>query len=296
VREGDVRTRTVRGEGVRLHAREWTGGPKGFLLLHGLASTARIWDLVAPRLARSGFRAVAYDQRGHGLSGKPSAGYGFEHTSADAASVIRATNLRRPIAVGHSWGANVALELADRHPRLVSGVVLLDGGFLPMRERFDWRTASQMLAPPDLAGISAEAFVGRVRSGLGRDVEMTPTVEEFVRSLVRVDPQGDVRQHLSKANHLRILRALWEQDPIRLLGRLRVPALVLAVRSAPASADATGFMQAKTTAARLVRRIERVRFEWIDGIHDVPLQRPEAVARRLVAFSRTSDRVAAGRS
>jgi hypothetical protein len=28
-----------------------------------------------------------------------------------------------------------------------------------------------------------------------------------------------------------------------------------------------------------------VAFEWIEGIHDVPLQRPEAVARRIARFA-----------
>src|SRR3972149_4540541 len=88
-----------------LAAREGEGDAPGVLLLHGLASSSHIWDLVAPRLAPA-LRVVAYDQRGHGRSGKPSSGYGFERVTADALAVIRAAALRRPLAVGHSWGAN----------------------------------------------------------------------------------------------------------------------------------------------------------------------------------------------
>ena len=65
----------------------------------------------------------------------------------------------RPIVVGHSWGANVALELAVRHPRLVSGAILLDGGFSSMRDRFDWRTAKRVLSPPAFGGIPVEGFL-----------------------------------------------------------------------------------------------------------------------------------------
>ena len=45
-------------------------------------------------------------------------------------------------------GANVALELAVRRSRSVGGTVLVDGGFLTMRERFDWATAKRTLSPP----------------------------------------------------------------------------------------------------------------------------------------------------
>src|SRR5688500_3845253 len=104
--------RTISAGGVSFHAREWPGGRRSALLLHGLASTSRIWALVAPRLAESGLHVVAYDQRGHGRSGKPRSGYGFDRMTADAAEVVHAFGLPQPVAVGHSWGANVVLELA----------------------------------------------------------------------------------------------------------------------------------------------------------------------------------------
>ena len=274
--------------GVRLAVRSWPGGDPGALLLHGLASSSHIWDLVAPRLSTAGVRVVAYDQRGHGESGKPSSAYGFDRTTADARAVIRATRLRVPVVVGHSWGANVALELADRNPRALGGVVLLDGGFLSLRDRFDWRTAKEVLSPPPIAGMPLSEFVEGARTWLRGSVEVTPEIEAVIRSFVRVDARARIRPRLNRTNHLRILHALWAQDTMSLLRRARVPTLVLAVRSAPGTADSAGFMDEKRRAAREVRAIgDPVRFEWIDGIHDVPLQRPEALARRIVRFSRT---------
>ena len=90
-------------DGVNLAVRDFGGSGRDLLLLHGLASTSHIFDLVAPRLTR-GFRVVAYDQRGHGESSKPSSKYGFAHMTADAVAVIRELGLRRPIVLGHSWG------------------------------------------------------------------------------------------------------------------------------------------------------------------------------------------------
>jgi pimeloyl-ACP methyl ester carboxylesterase len=282
-----VESHTVKGDGgVRLAVREWPGRGPSILLLHGLASSSHIWDLVAPRLAPR-FRVVAYDQRGHGLSGKPSSGYGFDRLIADAAAVIRALGLKRPVVAGHSWGANVALQLAVSRPRLVSGDVLVDGGFLSMRDRMDWRTARTMLAPPQLKGMSLEQFRAGMRNFTRGAIEITPEVEAVFLSLMRVDRGGNIHPRLSRANHLRILRALWEQDAQGLLRRVQVPTLVLAVRSAPGEADSAGFMEEKERAAEVVKAIDKaVRFEWIEGIHDIPIQRPDAVAERIERFAR----------
>lgn len=281
--------RSVTSDGVRLAMRDWPGREgASTLLLHGLASSSRIWDLVARRLGRAGIRAVAYDQRGHGRSGKPASGYGFERTAGDAAAVIRALRLGRPMVAGHSWGANVALELAVRHPRSVRGLVLVDGGFLTMRERFDWPTAKRVLAPPEIVGTPVEEFLGWFRSNLGQVLAITPEVEAHVLSLVRVDREGRIHPRLSHANHLRILRAMWEQDTVGLLRRVRVSTLVLAARSRAGSPDPGGFIESKARAAGSVRSIgDPVRFEWMDGIHDLPLQRPDALARRIVRAARS---------
>jgi pimeloyl-ACP methyl ester carboxylesterase len=291
------RARTVANDGVRLHVREWPGGGDDVLLIHGLASSSHIWDLVAPRLVRLGLHPVAYDQRGHGRSSKPSSGYGFDETTADAATVIRAARLRRPIVVGHSWGANVALELAVRRSRSVGGTVLLDGGFLTMHDRFDWATAKRMLAPPEFAGIMVDRFLRRIHRNLVGTIPVTPELDEVFLSLVRVDPQGRIRPRLSRANHLKILRALWEQDTLGLLERVRVSALVLAARSRSGGSAAPGFERDKAIAAQRVRTIgPPVSFAWIEGIHDVPLQRPEAVARRIAKLAEAAARVRGRRS
>jgi pimeloyl-ACP methyl ester carboxylesterase len=290
--------RAVVTDGVRLAVRAWTGDERetgrnrrpSILLLHGLASTSHIWDLVAPRLAGE-FRVVAYDQRGHGRSSKPTSGYGFASMTADAAAVIGALRLGRPVVVGHSWGANVALELAVRRSRSVGGCILLDGGFLSLRDRMDWRTTRELLSPPALAGMSLESFRRGIRTELGSAVEVTPEIEAAIISLVRVDRVGRIRPRLARANHLRILRAMWAQDPLELLRSVRVPTLVLAARTAGHAGADEAFTEAKRQGSAAVRAIGApLRFEWIGGIHDVPLQRPAAVATRIARFAREAVR------
>ena len=205
--------------GVRLRARQIAGASNdapALLLHHGLASSQRIWDLMLPGLARR-FRVVTYDARGHGISAKPSSGYGFDHVSGDALAVMRAARLHRPVVVGHSWGADVALALAADQPREIGGAVLVDGGVFRMRSSFaTWEEVKRQLAPPLLAGTPLETF----RADLARwsPVPLTPEVETVFLSLMRVDGRGRIHPRLSRANHFRILRAIWGQAAVRLPG------------------------------------------------------------------------------
>jgi pimeloyl-ACP methyl ester carboxylesterase len=270
------------GLSVRVHAgpgHDGDGAAPGLLLHHGLASSQRIWDLMIPRLRRR-FRVVTYDARGHGLSRKPSHGYGFDPVVADARAVIRATGLRRPVVVGHSWGASVSLELAARAPRSVGGVVLVDGGLLSPRDRMDWATAKRELAPPHLAGMPLTEFRRRIPTFFDGALEVTPEIEEIVLAVMHVDRGGRIRPRLSRANHLRILRALWLRDPDEALGRLSLPALAVLSRGDE------GWTERRTLIAERLRRTAApVRLSSLRGIHDLPLQHPGALAGRIERFA-----------
>jgi pimeloyl-ACP methyl ester carboxylesterase len=265
---------------VRIHDAPASTAP-GLLLHHGLASSQRIWDLMIPRLARR-FRVATFDARGHGLSAKPTSGYGFDGVVEDALAVARAARLRRPVVVGHSWGASVALELAVRHPRAVSGAVLVDGGLGAMRDEMDWTTVKERLAPPHLAGMRVEEFRGMIGTFLGETIEITPQIEDIVLSVMHVDRRARIRPRLSRANHFRILRAIWLHDPHASLARLSVPALAVLARGGGDPA----WDERKRRSARQARRSGTpLRITWIDGIHDVPLQHPVALAARIERFA-----------
>lgn len=254
---------------------------RGLLLHHGLASSQRIWDLMLPRLTRR-FRIVTYDARGHGLSAKPPSGYGSDPVVADARAVIRATHLRRPFIAGHSWGAMVALELAARHPRAVRGAVLVDGGISALREGRDWATVKRELAPPHLAGMPVDEFRLMMRTFLADAVEVTPQIEEIVLSVMHVDRRGRIRPRLSRANHLRILRAIWLQEPDAELARLSVPTLAVLARG---GGDPEWDERKRRAAKRVARSGAPIRVSWMEGIHDLPLQHPDTLAGRIERFA-----------
>jgi pimeloyl-ACP methyl ester carboxylesterase len=278
------RTIDVRGAGgVRLHVRTFdppAAGPD-LLLHHGLASSSHIWDLMLPRLTRR-FRVVAYDARGHGRSGKPSSGYGFARLAEDARAVIRATRLHRPIVAGHSWGAMVALHVGAHAPRSVAGVVMIDGGVGNLAGQMDWEETRELLAPPPVAGVPLDRFRRMIPSFFGDAIEVTPEIERIVLSVMHVGRDGRIRPRLSRANHLRILREIWKQDHHERHRRLRVRAIAILSHGA----GDPDWDAAKRRAAVHLREIGvPTRITWIEGIHDLPLQHPERLCRRIERFA-----------
>ena len=219
--------------GLRMHMRNWGGPGRPVVLLHGLASTCRIWDFVAPLLARD-FAVMAVDQRGHGDSGKPEQGYDFASVSGDVAALLAGRGVERPVLVGHSWGADVALELAVARPELLQGIVFVDGGTIDASARYDTLDdALVQMAPPDFAGVTAEQFLNRARSG-GQWATLIaqhgPEAEEIILGNFETLDDGTIRAKLTRDNHLRIIRALWEHHPRDLYPQVTCPVLMMPAR------------------------------------------------------------------
>src|SRR3954447_25638242 len=92
---------------VRLAARCWDGdGGRPFVLVHGLASNAHLWDGVADRLAVLGHAVTTVDQRGHGQSDKPDDGYDFVTVTNDLAALIGAPGEERAGGARHAAGGD----------------------------------------------------------------------------------------------------------------------------------------------------------------------------------------------
>jgi pimeloyl-ACP methyl ester carboxylesterase len=119
--------------GIRIHYLEWGSKGPALILLHGMNDDAQIWKKMGPLLA-SGYHVIAPDRRGAGDSDKPKDGYDYKTLVNDVALLARSLKLKRVTVVGHSFGAEIALNMAVQEPELVRSVVLVDGGFWPKRQ------------------------------------------------------------------------------------------------------------------------------------------------------------------
>ena len=272
----------TRYDGLRLHVRNWGGDGTPVVLLHGLASTCRIWDLTAPILARD-FSVIAVDQRGHGDSGKPEDGYDFATVGDDVAALLKGRGIERPVLVGHSWGADVALELAVAKPGLLRGIVFVDGGAIEPSARYDsLDDALAQMAPPDFRGVTTAQFLERVNSGgqwADLIAEHGKPAEEIILANFETLEDGTLRAKLSRDNHLRIIRALWEHHPPQLYGQVPCPVLMMPARQLSNPAAAERAVSRAENIAKAEQLLPNSSTVWLeDSIHDVPVQRPQLVA------------------
>jgi pimeloyl-ACP methyl ester carboxylesterase len=280
----------IAANGLRLHVRDW-GGPAEtppVLLVHGLASNARIWDLVAPILARE-FRVAALDQRGHGLSDKPDHGYDFATVTRDLAAAIAALGFERPLVAGHSWGANVALQLAAEEPGLPRGIVLVDGGTNELGASMSLDEALERLAPPRLAGTPRATFLDRMREHWARmGAPWSQAIEDIVMGNFAVDAQDRIAPHLTFENHLKVVRALWEQRPTQLFSRVVCPALIIpADPPPPLDEQAARWQESRRRSTALAAAtIPNARVVWAhESAHDIPLHHPAFLAEQIASFA-----------
>jgi pimeloyl-ACP methyl ester carboxylesterase len=273
--------------------RESNPGNPPFLLIHGLASALRIWDLVTPPLvALTDAGVVAIDQRGHGRSDKPDNGYTTEQVVADDFALATALGLEKPIVVGHSWGATIALAYAATHP--VSAVVLVDGGMGSMKERMTWEEAEKNLAPPDFAGTPKDMFLSfyrRAREAMPFEDEWSAQFEDLALNIVQLREDNTVAPRLSRANHMQILYSLWSADNFGLAKAVTVPTLMISAEPSTNSGDARSAEWATIKRAGAEKMLAALanspKAEFVampDTIHDIPLQRPKALTELIVRF------------
>lgn len=187
-------TREFTHAGATLIAQRRGRGTPTYLLIHGIGMGRSVFGDLALHLGDTA-DVIAIDLPGYGEAPEPPRVLTVERTADLVAAYLRARVHGPVVLVGHSMGAQVALEVAVRHPSLVSRMALL--------------------------GPSVDPAARSVPAQLGR------LAHDLLFESPRVIAIG-AREYLRAGPHLRLkLRAMLTHRPERVLAQVAVPTLVI---------------------------------------------------------------------
>lgn len=156
------------------------------VLVPGFGLDHTTWDRQVRALCVHGYRVLALDQRGHGVSDKPLDGYEVSTLAADLATVLEARDVTQATVVGHSFGGQVGFALAAQRPDLVKRLVLVgsNGVRASRSDQFRFGARPETILP-GLVAAEVEDRVAARRATLVSAFGSEPS-EELVRLLLRV--------------------------------------------------------------------------------------------------------------
>ena len=227
-------------------ARRGRGHPV-FVLIHGIGMGRTVFADLVSHLDDDG-EVIAVDLPGYGEAPEPSRVLTMERTADLVAAYLRSDVGTPAVLVGHSMGAQVALEIAARHPQSVASLVLIGPTVDPSA-----RTAPRQ--------------VGRLLRDIA--VESPRVIALGAREYVRAGP------------HLRAkFRAMLVHRPEDVLPRIEAPTLVLR--------GADDVVSSREWCRRIVDGLPRARFAEIPHRgHETMIRDAAPAARRIREFLRT---------
>ena len=145
----------VKANGIALHYITVGAGPD-VVMLHGFLGNLAVWHLYMAPILRRDHRVTTYDLRGHGYSDVTPTGYTAADMAEDLRCFLDEMGIERPILVGHSFGADIAMYFSLLYPERVAKLVALEPGLaalVHLRNDKDWIGWAAWVAKLEEVGI-----------------------------------------------------------------------------------------------------------------------------------------------
>jgi pimeloyl-ACP methyl ester carboxylesterase len=222
-------------DGRRVHYVDIGEGTSGFVCVHGMGGSWRLFTEVLPSLARHG-RAIALDLPGFGASQMPASPATPELLCDTAAKLAKEVGLERVRFIGHSMGGPIALHFATRHPALTDSLILLAGATKTFSTLLGLREVRRIAPqrPADTAAIYTEVLTcgipipGPLEQAIAKySLLRGATLWPYVHRPGDLRP-GTVAAILAGAGAPGVLstaRAIGRSDPYQALRQVRCPIL-----------------------------------------------------------------------
>ncbi|XP_031250828.1 bifunctional epoxide hydrolase 2-like [Pistacia vera] len=128
-----IQHKFINVQGLNLHIADTGTGPNVVVFLHGFPEIWYTWRHQMVAAANAGFRAIAPDYRGYGLSDPPSQPEKatFKDIINDLLAILDHLGISKVFLVAKDFGARPAYQFALLHPERVRGVVTMGVPFMP---------------------------------------------------------------------------------------------------------------------------------------------------------------------
>lgn len=260
------------------------------ILLHGLSQQSRYWQLVEHELQRP---CISVDLRGHGDSQDfgPDSHFSIQSIAQDVIELMDFLDIPSAHIVGHSWGASVALRISVSASQRVLSCTLIDGGAFNPRDLIPNTVSSigelrDLLTPPT-GPFTREMLVNHYQELGGTDIsrgtESSKVFEAVADTYVDSESGGFVTK-LGLTRHMKVLDGLLAYTHIADIQQIHVPTWVVICRN-------DNFWNiAKSDSIPLLLDNDLIHVQnWYGCVHDVPLQRPIAVAELISTIATLTD-------
>jgi non-heme chloroperoxidase len=249
------------------------------VLSHGVMLSVRTWVKQMESLPAAGFRAIAFDHRGHGRSVLGTEGHSLENLGRDVKTLLEGLDLRGAVLVGHSMGGVAVQSFVTRFPDVaaerVAGIVLLSTlAYTPFGSR-STRTKARLEKltkhSPDAQWLWDSPNLGFLAARVGFGEHPHPSHVELVRKMMAECPPE------TRRDAPRVLIGL---DLTAALPHVRIPTLVIG-----GTADV---LTPPFEARRMAGLVPGARLELMHGGgHMLMLERTEELDRLIVDFARS---------
>jgi 3-oxoadipate enol-lactonase len=263
LRPGEVAHLRVRGVLTGLDVQ---GDGSAVLFVHGFPLDRTMWrDLMG---ALTGWRRVAPDLRGLGMSDAPQTGYSMSEYADDLAALMDLLEIKRAVICGLSMGGYVTFEFLRRHPDRVRAIMLLNTRADADSE--EGKASRDMMISSvrsDGVGILEDLMVHRLLAH--GSLKSMPQLGERLRAMIRGHTE------LGVVGALEAMKV--RNDATELLAHIAVPALVVAGKE--------DRMIPLESSQSLARAIPGAQFTVIpEAGHLTPMEQPIATGRVIREF------------
>jgi non-heme chloroperoxidase len=202
---------------------------------YGLVCSNHHWKFQTEYFDHKGYQILIHDYRGHFQStgSHDVKKITFPQMAKDVADLCSFLGIRNAFMLGHSMGVNICLQLAKDFPELVTGMVLISGTFINVKDVMFDTNLMEFIAPMAALGLEKYPDIFKKIWSTGG---MNPVVREIIHKTgfnAQKVSKEFIEIYLNRVGQLgaevffQLFNEMTKQNVIGSLERMNVPVLVM---------------------------------------------------------------------